>query len=271
MKIEYDRQTKRLLYFKSDSIHSWDKQWAMFDIKNTAMTLSGFNLVSRTTKKYLNIHDGPILEGGCGLGQFVYGLTKTGYDCVGIDNAEETVARIRQTFSDLNVKVMDVTKLDFPDNHFAGYWSLGVIEHFQNGYDEIVDEMFRVVMPGGYVFLTVPAMSRLRKCKAVFGKYPEISCNMEKGEDIFYQYAFSPEELKKDFRDNGFNLITASFKGGIKGLRDEVPIFGRAMRFLNEIRQKNIATKCLFVLLDALIAPLAGHVCFFVFQKPKHD
>jgi len=53
----------------------------------------------------------------------------------------------------------DVRKLNFPDHYFDGYWSLGVIEHFYKGYDEIIHKIYRVLHPGGFLFLTVPEMS----------------------------------------------------------------------------------------------------------------
>ena len=31
-------------------------------------------------------------------------------------------------------------KLNFEDSYFDGYWSLGVIEHFIKGYDDIIEE-----------------------------------------------------------------------------------------------------------------------------------
>ena len=43
------------------------------------------------------------------------------------------------------------------------------IEHFIDGYDAILSEMYRVIKEGGYLFLTVPSMSIIRKVKAALG------------------------------------------------------------------------------------------------------
>ena len=45
------------------------------------------------------------------------------------------------------------------------YWSLGVIEHFFNGYKEIAEEANRILKNKGFIFLTFPSMNILRKQK----------------------------------------------------------------------------------------------------------
>ena len=57
-----------------------------------------------------------ILEGGCEIGQNVYGLKSWGYEAYGVDFARETVERTKKEFPELKIFVQDVRKLDFPDN-----------------------------------------------------------------------------------------------------------------------------------------------------------
>lgn len=49
--------------------------------------------------------------------------------------------------------MQDVRKLQFADGFFDGYWSLGVIEYFWEGYNEIVNEVKRVIKPGMFSVL----------------------------------------------------------------------------------------------------------------------
>ena len=65
----------------------------------------------------------------------------------------------------LNIKFSDVKHLFLEDNSVAGYWSLGVIEHFWDGYSEISNEMLRVIKPEGFLFITHPYISSLRRLK----------------------------------------------------------------------------------------------------------
>jgi len=264
MEILYDKSQKRLLFFKKMEDTFWDQLWAKEDIEAIYQNLSRFNIVNRITKRYLNPEDGPILEGGCGLGQYVYSLNEAGYECYGIDVAEKTVAKIKETYPHLKIDVMDVRKLDYPDNYFAGYWSLGVIEHFFEGYDTIVREMYRVLKENGYLFITVPVMSLLRKFKAKSGFYPDWQEHEHTIKD-FYQFAFNPKNVIKSFENKGFTLIDIKPYDGVKGLKDEVPAFKPFLQSL--YNRKDLPSKSIKKIISIMIRYFTNHMCLFVMQK----
>lgn len=272
MKVIYDRAQNQLVCYRKDINNSfWENHWRNTDISSLYKSLSKYNLLRRITKKYLSPQDGLILEGGCGIGQFVYSLSQAGYECIGIDTAEETVAKIKSLYPALNVTVMDVRKLDFPDNYFAGYWSIGVIEHFLEGYDDILNEMFRVVKPGGYMFVRVPVMSFLRRLKAFFGLYETISSNNNENisKVYFYQFIFSHKKIINDFAKKELELVEMRNKGGIKGSGDEIPMLKAALQYIAQLRNKNLVFKSFVKLLDIILSPITGHTCLFVFKKAK--
>lgn len=131
MKKVYDKTQKRLICYKENSDSNfWDEHWRDFDILNIYRSLSKYNLVRRVTQRYSSPENGPILEGGCGLGQFVYSISEAGYKCVGVDTAEKTIAKIKSLYPTLDVALMDIKQLEFPDNYFAGYWSGGSLNIF---------------------------------------------------------------------------------------------------------------------------------------------
>jgi len=270
MKIIYDRPQKQLICYRRGVKDSfWDGHWRDTDIWGAYRSMSKHNLVARITKKYLCPHNGPILEGGCGVGQFVYSLSEVGYKCIGIDIAEETITRAQMVNPSLQLEVMDVKELDFPDNHLAGYWSMGVIEHFFEGYDDIVSEMRRVVKPGGYVFVTVPVMSLLRRIKAFLGAYESAPLKIKNGimADEFYQFIVPHEKLVNDFTRKGFELVEMRNKGGMKGLGDDLMVSKSLLRAISRLRSKNIVFKCLVKLLDVVLSPVTGHMGLFVFKQ----
>lgn len=102
----------------------------------------------KTLRKYLPGEKGIILEGGCGRAQHVYCMKYNGYNAVGVDFAERTVRAVNEAVPELDVRKCDVRNLPFRDGEIAGYWSIGVIEHFWDGYNEILDEMARVIRDG---------------------------------------------------------------------------------------------------------------------------
>lgn len=98
----------------------------------------------------------------------------------------------------------DVRKLDFLYNYFAGYWSIGVIEHLSSGYDDIAKEMSRVIKPGGYLFLSFPYMSYLRRLKSKSRMYIEF---LNQTHHNFYQFALNAIPVIHYFERLGFILI----------------------------------------------------------------
>ena len=200
------------------------------------------------------------------MGQIVYGLKSWGYDVYGVDWAKETIQRIKEHFPDLRVSVGDVRKLDFSDNFFDGYWSLGVIEHFWEGYDETVKEIKRVLNPEGFLFLTFPWMSPLRRFKASRRLYETL--DKEKiDRNNFYQFILDEGGVIKDLKENGFELIQRRPFDATKGLKDEI-------FFLKPILQKlydnqNIIAKGTRFLISILFSKIAGHSILLVFKNEK--
>ena len=132
----HDVENNRLIYIDKEATKEfWEDHWLTEDFYQ-AVTLTPNSWVARTTKKYLRIGS-TVLEGGCGRANFVYSLQNNGFKAVGLDFAPKTVELIKSAVPELNIKLGDVRLLPFEDGSFDGYWSMGVIEHFWNGYDNI--------------------------------------------------------------------------------------------------------------------------------------
>lgn len=260
MKKYYDKMYNRLVYIgeKSDP-EMWDKRWDEVDIEklfSSSLHSMEDKTILYTTRKYLP-EGSCILEGGCGLGDKVFLLKQSGYKVVGVDYATKTVKKLREIRSELDIRYGDLQQLEFPDNSFDGYWSFGVIEHFYGGYDRIISEMFRILKPGGHLFMTVPAMSYLRKIKAKIGIYPSFDENKV---DIsnFYQFAYSSEEIQKKFCGFGFQFIERQNWAVYEGVRSEIHgthiIMSILCRFLERPTWHLLKNYC-------------NHMDLFVFRK----
>ena len=170
MTVYYDNREERLVYVRAAaSADFWDSHWKTDQLRR--MVTQGNGFVVKQTRAYLP-PGARVLEGGCGRANTVWGLRQAGFDAVGVDFAEKTVLAINDVAPEIDVRFGDVRDLPFEDASFDGYWSLGVIEHFYDGYQPIQNEMLRVLKPGGFLFMTVPAMSPLRQLKARLGRYP---------------------------------------------------------------------------------------------------
>ena len=265
MKVYYDRRNKRLVYIgEAASPEFWDRLLDNKYFRENVESGKKDRFIIRILRKYLPDKKGHILEGGCGEGRIVYGMHAHGYQSVGVDTAEKTIARTKELFPELDIRAGDVRKLPFPDNHFVAYWSVGVIEHFWDGYQPVLEEMQRVLAKGGYIFLGFPYMSPLRKLKAKLGLYQEYNGN---GEENFYQYALDPDIVARDFQAIGFKLVEKIPSAGLKGFKDEVHLFKPILQKLFNYRGKNLLIRGLKYVLDQWLAIFAGHTVFLVLNK----
>ncbi len=264
----YDKGKSRLVYIgKAATPDFWNSHWDAESFKEAVEKGKDNRFVLKTLDKYIPDKKGRILEGGCGRGQVVYCMHIHGYKAIGIDFAEKTIERVKETFPELDVRVGDVRNLPFPDDYFTGYWSLGVIEHFWEGYYDILKEMRRVLISGGYVFLTFPYMSPLRRLKTKLGLYKEFK---GEGEDNFYQFALDSAAVIKDFEQLGFKLLEKKPTSGLKGFKDEVSIFKPILQKLYDYQGKSLWIKGFRYILDKMLAILgAGHMMFLVFKNEK--
>ena len=170
----YDKKNNRLIWLNEQATPDyWAGLWESAGIDKSVYRASTY--ISKLTAKYMRPGDGPILEAGCGRAIHVYALDQQGYSVTGVDFAGDTIEKVKALVPQLDVRQGDVTDLAFEANSFGGYWSLGLIEHFWDGYDQLVEEAWRVLRPGGLAFITFPHLSPLRRFKANRARVPGLA------------------------------------------------------------------------------------------------
>lgn len=246
----------RLAWFDDQSPMDWDKHWAQHIRLDMYPENSGLGIMY-LFKDFLPTQ-GKILEAGCGTAQLVHGMRQSGYDCEGVDNAVETIAQINRIKPDLPVRVDDVLNLDVPDGHYAGYVSLGVVEHRFEGPEPFFKEAHRVLAPGGVAIFTVPFFSPLRKLKAAVGCFSGKPTKKE----FFYQYALSREEMTSMLRAHHFSVEALRYYAAWKGVKDEFP----PLQWLN--RRKSVATAMgIWCERQAKLMPSIAHMLALVCRR----
>ncbi len=261
--IAYDSKNKRLALFEKQATPDfWDVQWQKENLEKKVRSGNTYHFIKRTTSKYVK-PGGRILEGGCGTGQVVYCLNSWGYEAHGVDFATDTIKNVSELFPDLHLSVQDVRHLDFPDEYFDGYWSLGVIEHFWDGYEEITREAKRVLKPGGFLFVTFPRMSPLRKIKARLGLYQKLNTNCDK--QNFYEFMLDQNKIVKQLEEDGYQCVERFSYDALKGLKDEIGLFHSSLQKL--YKNKSAPARAFRFFLTTLLAPLTGHMILLVCKK----
>lgn len=259
----YDPARRRIVFFSENATPEfWDRQWSYADLAGKVEAGANWEYLS-ITRRYLPPDAGPVLEGGCGIGHAVYGLQKAGYEAIGLDFARKTLESVRAIFPSLDLREGDVRNIPLPDASVAGYWSLGVIEHFYEGYDPILREMARVIRPGGILFLTVPHMSWLRRTKARLGLYPRLPD--QPALDRFYQFALDRGQLLADLRRAGFDILETRADDGLKGFKDEIRWGRRWLQELYDGKRRSRARKPL----ERLLSTFAGHILLVVARRAQ--
>lgn len=259
--IVYDVQHKRLIFLMcAPSQGYWDGLWGPMATREHIRR--GDRFVTSETKRVLR-RGAKVVDAGCGIGATVYGLAKAGFDAHGIDNAKETIAAIKSLEPELQVRVADIRALPFDDMALDGLWSLGVIEHFYEGYDELIAESKRVLKPGGYLFLTVPIISPLKALKIRLGAIPPYDEGSQRA--AFFQFSFHPRDVASRISAQGFKLLRSYGRSGSLGLTEDLPRISRLL-LLRE-NAKALPARLWWRLVDTIVTPFSHHTRYFLFQK----
>jgi SAM-dependent methyltransferase len=259
----FDKENSRLIYVNREASEDyWDNHWDVAQLRSR-ITAASSSWVTKITSKFLRA-PAAILEGGCGLGSHVYALSKSGYHSFGVDYAPRTVEYLNSQFPELDIRLADVRNLPFKDNTFDGYWSLGVIEHFWNGYEQIASEMSRVITKNGYLFLTYPSMSVLRRGKAHIGCYDVMPACDDEPEN-FYQFAMASADVVSVFERVGFKLEYKAGLDGLKGIKDEIEVLRPWLQRLYD--SQSFQARLVKGVINTALSKTCGHIDLLVFKK----
>jgi len=142
-----------------------------------------------------------ILEAGCGTPQWVVALNTLGYNCVGLDYAITALRKARQMAGPLRLVSGDLTALGMADDSFDAVISIGVVEHRKEGPEVFLNEMRRILNPGGLLLISVPYFNPLRRRRADHDAYQDDVTGLD-----FYQYAFTRTEFCEILENVGYQI-----------------------------------------------------------------
>lgn len=156
-----------------------------------------------------------ILDLGCGSGRHLLHLTKNDFRVSGLDYSPAGLSLCKQWLEEegLNAPLVlaDMrSRLPFKGSAFDGLLSTQVIHHATlDSVRRTIDEIWRVVKPGGLIFVSVPAHRHVDE------DYIEIEPNtfvpLEGPEKGLPHHIFSEQEYEQAF--NAFQIIELSTRG----------------------------------------------------------
>lgn len=197
-------------YLKKDDA-SWNTFWDKTSIDDELKEVKNDYPMMLDSILDNSNEDSVVLEGGCGLGKFLFFLKEKGYkNLIGVDSTEKPLELIKQHDSSIDVREGDVRDLPIDDQTVDMYLSMGVIEHFEEGPQIALQEAFRVLKDNGILIVAVPYQNIYRGTLRKFITMPLLKLikpSYQNKNRVFYQYYYSEKDLIKYIKGTGFEII----------------------------------------------------------------
>lgn len=158
-------------------------------------SLGTHNTIIGLVKRYLPKKRLIILDAGCGTGLLMQKLEDFG-KVFGVDISPEAI-KFTKVRGIKNVRFSSVEKLPFEDNFFDMVVSVDVLYHQGIGNDSrVLKELCRVLKPGGFLVVKVPAFNWLR------GNHDIV---------VATKHRYTKKELEKKIKLSGFEIKKLSY------------------------------------------------------------
>jgi SAM-dependent methyltransferase len=148
-----------------------------------------------------------ILESGCGTGRWMAFFERMGHVAVGVDDSAGALAAARAHDGGLRLVRGDIVASPFRAASFDAVFSSYVAEHFEQGPDELLREIGRVLEPGGLLVLVVPYDNLFRRFltdRVLQAFY--VLCRLRGRPLAFTEHRFGRAELIACVQRNGFRV-----------------------------------------------------------------
>ena len=164
-----------------------------------------------------------VLDIGSALGTLLAKLRDNGWHPIGVEISEAQAEYSRSKY-DLDIHTLKLSDNNFPDEHFNVLLASHLIEHL-NDPSAFLGEAYRVLSPGGYIFITTPNISGLQA---------KLFKNKWRSAIFDHLYLFSKKTLSSLLVKNGFKVERISTWGGLA--KGAGPAFLK--RFLDKAAKK---------------------------------
>lgn len=156
----------------------------------------------RILRNMSSIHAiGQSLEIGCGNGNGTRLIKKyfspNNITAIDLDDKMIAIAKSRNKDTSIVFRVMDASKLEFPDNQFDAIFDFGIIHHIPN-WKECIRELRRVLKPGGKII--IEDLSRETFTKGIGRLWRILS-------DHPYESMYTAGEFNDYLMESGFKIL----------------------------------------------------------------
>ncbi len=189
------------------------KQWDKIFRKEGKHYSSHLDYIDEIKKIFKRHNVKRILDLGCGAGNHLIHLAKSGFEMYGIDISKEAIKITKQELKENNLnaklKVGHIyEKLPYEDNFFDAIISIRVIHHANiKQIRNLIGEIERILKHNGLIFITV--RKRISKKKMTKSKWIDnrTYIPLEGKEKGVTHYLFNKNILRKEFRNFKIHTI----------------------------------------------------------------
>lgn len=129
---------------------------------------------------------------------------------IGIDLFREEIENWRYVDPGLRLEVADVRQLPWDDATFDGVVSISVVEHLaEDGDRKAMAEMWRVLKPGGMLYLTTNVATMPRQIWREDRVYGEASTVIDG--KVFFERHYSPQDLERRLLRQPWEIVHREF------------------------------------------------------------
>lgn len=164
-------------------------------------------------EEYVGINRGRILDIGCGISLFLKEAQMRGWQIFGIEPSRPVVRFVKERLS-INITCRTFPDKSLPDSFFDVVTLWEVLEHL-SGPVNVLREAYRILRPGGFLFLTTPNVRSLvaiildRQWKAFSPPLHLVLFNYQTLQRIFEQVGFKVLRIKSAFEYLGTGQLFA--------------------------------------------------------------
>lgn len=190
----------------------WRRAWRERNLPREIELCRHRELRQHLANELAAIPDPVIVEAGCGNGAWVAHLHQSQRRVLGVDNYIPALQELKRHFPQAMAVAADVRQMPFPDNFADACISLGVVEHFPAGPQQVLNEMQRILRPGGLLFLTVPYYNWLRRLfiHPLRAGYMALQRLVRRRPLRFVEYRFTRQGITRAVAGEGLQVLSVA-------------------------------------------------------------
>lgn len=187
----------------------WNKVAKEYSKKIGEKDSQGFLIRERSLNPYLlrklgNIKDKKVLDYGCGDGWLCEKLKQKGAKIFGCDISEKFIKLAKENYKEIEFKIIN-NKTSYKNNEFDAI-VCNIVLHITKDYEKVLNEMYRILKPGGKAIITIMHPKHYKSEIANFTKNQEtLKIKVEGNIPVTY-YRRNQDIYEKTFQKAGFKI-----------------------------------------------------------------